>query len=160
MSLLKDEHGELPDLDLVKVAKEKLAALTKEAATAAAAAAIAATTAFNALSDKDLHDRAKQIAVDIGFDPSRQKWVVDLFDPDNCPYDLNNETFKIEREKWELIIKSNILEQSKEWEKMSKDARVEAFWIMREEMQVLREKRDAHDRKLPNGNMDVKTDDG
>jgi hypothetical protein len=49
---------------------------------------------------------------------------------------------------------------NKEWGTISEAAQEEAIWRMRKEMQVLRKKRDEHDRNLSDGNIGIKKEDG
>jgi hypothetical protein len=112
----------------------------------------AAKKKFNALAAKDQLALIQNIVVDVGFDQTRKEWVTDLFCADT-PYPLDNESLNIEREKWEMNAIILLLQQSNEWKTSSEAAREGVFWELRKEMQVLRQKRDDHDRNLLDGNI-------
>ena len=160
--LLRNKHGNFPDIEIA--VKEKLYALHRQKEQMKAKQMLAAATKdFNALAAnaEDLHALVQAVVVEVGFDQNRQKWVADLFNP-NTIYDLENESFNIEREKWELNVRLYLylLMQTKEWGTIDKAAQEEAIWRMREEMQVLRQKRDEHDRNLSDGNIGIEKEDG
>ena len=115
----------------------------------------AAETASIDLSDdsKNLLDNLDQLLTNAGFSDSREKWIRSLFDP-NFDY-KDNPSFIIERKKWELNLKLYQMMQSQEFKAMNTEARNNKVWKLWDEMQVLKEKRQDHDRKLKGGNIEM-----
>jgi hypothetical protein len=64
---------------------------------------------FVALTGEELQTVIQEFFAELGFDHNRRKLVANLFDL-QTPYDLlENESFEIEREKWELTARVYLL---------------------------------------------------